>query len=493
MTYTALLKLPNSKLLRYVALPLAVAATVLAVGVRLPLEQYPVSAPDPRPLVIDDINIVDLQAGVIVPGQTIVIMGDSLAHVGAPVGAPVPANARRISGAGKYAMPGLWDMHVHTVSLSPQLHFPLLLANGVTSIRDMGDGCSFTGKLNCQPDGVAWRARTEQGTLLAPRLLPGASYHVEKSEAGLVVALAARGDRMLKLQLDNNVDPTVFHTLLQQAKAAGMEAVGHLPYTVDLLDPQLGSLRSIEHDDSLPAQCVSRTTRFDGSNSAKLLLVKQLDEPRCDAVLKVLATRGIGYVPTHVASSGQDWRLLSGDYRRDAHVRYVALPQRLLWRGYAALTIAGTGVNESPSVEAWHHNALKITARAHASGVAVMAGSDSIDAYVTHGFGLHDELAQLVSAGLSPLQALRAATAVPAAHAGLGGKFGSVQQGRVADIVLLNNNPLDRIAHAHDIDSVVYNGKLYERKDLDAMLAFVEKQAASYSLNSKFLWAMIKP
>lgn len=486
----------TSKLVRFVALPLAATAIALAIGVALSLKDYPVPGDDHRPLVIDNINIVDLQTGVIVPGQTIVIRGATIMSAGAGVTAQVPADARRISGTGKYAIPGLWDMHVHTVSLSPQLHFPLLLANGVTSIRDMGDGCSFGGKLSCTPDGAGWRTRSANGTLLAPRLLPGASYHVEEVQDGLVAALAQRGDRILKLQLDNDADPVQFHTLLKQATAAGMEAAGHLPYTVDLLDPQwtpLTSLRSIEHDDSLPAQCASRATLFDGRNSTKQQLLMHMDEGRCAAVLKQMATRGTAYVPTHVASSGQDWQLLSGAYKRDPHLKYAAIPQRLLWRSYAAMTVAGTSAEESPIVQAWHNNSLKLTARAHASGVAVMAGSDAIDAYVTHGFGLHDELALLAGAGLSPLQVLRAATSVPAAYAGLDSKVGSIRAGMLADIVLLNNNPLDSIAHARAIDSVVYNGKLYNRSDLDAMLAFVEEQATSYSLNSKFVWAMIKP
>ncbi len=481
-----------SKLLRYVVLPLAVAASVLAVGVALPLKDFPVPAADARALVIEDVGIIDLQSGVVRTGQTIVVLGNNIVHAGAPAEAPSPAGARRISGTGKFAIPGLWDMHVHTFGLSPQLHFPLLLANGVTSVRDMGDGCSFSGMLKCVPNAPQWQRRVAQGALLSPRIVSTASYHVEEVEAGLVAALAARGDRMLKPQLDNTVDPKVFYTLLREAKAAGMQVAGHLPYTVDLLDPRLTTLASIEHDDSLPAQCARGGKAFDGRTSSKAALIEQTDEVRCDAVLKLMAARAIGYVPSHVASSGQDWHLLSGAYRHDERVRYVALPQRVLWRGYAALAVAGTGADEAPAVEAWYNNARKLTARAHAGGVAVMAGSDSIDAYVTHGFGLHDELAELVGAGLTPLQVLRAASSVPAAHVGLGGKMGAVEKGKVADFVLLNKNPLDNIGNARDIDSVVFDGRFYARKDLDAMLAFVEEQAASFSLNSKFLWGMLK-
>ncbi len=479
------------KLWRWGALLVVSVCVALAIGVALPLPQFALAPPDTRPLVIDDVSIVDLQAGVVHPGQMIVIADGRIVHAGAKAAAP--ANARRISGSGKYAMPGLWDMHVHTVGLSPELHFPLLLANGVTAIRDMGDGCSFSGKMDCLADAPQWQQQAAAGTLLAPRLLSTASYHVEEAQDGLVAALAKRGDRMLKLQLDNDADPALFYAMLQQAQAAGMQAAGHLPYRIDLLDPALPALSSIEHDDSLPLQCARRGTPFDGRNRAKLVLLKQPDQARCDAVFGQLARRAIAYVPTHVASSGQDWLLLSGAYRRDERVRYAALPQRLLWRGYAAIAVAGTGADDGPLLQAWHNNSLQLTVRAVAAGVPVMAGSDAIDAYVTHGFGLHDELALLVGAGLTPLQALRAAITVPAAHTGLSERYGSVATGKMADLLLLNKNPLNDIAHARSIDSVFHEGRLYQRKDLDAMLAFVETQAGSYSVNSKFVWAMLRP
>ena len=487
------MKTKRRKLLQFVAFPLALAAVTFMVGVALPLDQLPVHQRDVRPIVINDVNIVDVYSGAVRADQTIIITGNRIVYAGASATAPAQAHARHIGGKGKFAMPGLWDMHVHTIDLSPQLHFPLLIANGVTSVRDMGDGCSFSGDLDCRPIGADWRRQSAAGTLLAPRLVSVASYHVEQYEEGLVGALRTRGDKVLKLQLDGDVDPKMFHKLVKQAGQAGMEVAGHLPYSVDLLAPELGNLRSIEHDHSLMPQCAAPDPNYDGSLRSNGALLKRIDEARCNAVLALLAKRAIAYVPSHVASSGQDWKLLSGEYRTDPLVRYSPLPQRLLWRAYAGIHAAGTGGEDRAPIQAWYEASLKLTARAHAGGVAVMAGSDSIDAYVTHGFGLHDELGQLVKAGLTPLQALRAATIVPAQHAGVAADFGTVEAGKIADLVLLRANPLDNIANAHAIDSVVYNGQLRERADLDTMLDFVEKQASSFSLNCKFLWAMIRP
>lgn len=469
------------------------ALGTFAIGIALPLDEYPLDPRDPRPIVIDDISIVDLASGEARAGQSIVVAGNRIVYAGDGTAARAPANARRISGKGKYAMPGLWDMHVHSVALSPQLHFPLLIANGVTTVRDMGDACAFNGDLDCTPGAPGWRQRQQAGTLLAPRLLAGASYHVEEASDGIVAALKARGDAMVKLQLDTGADPQHYIALVREAQQAGMQAAGHLPYTVDLLDPRLGPLNSIEHDASLLPQCAAPGPTFDGRNRAKLALLQRMDEARCDAVLGLMARRGIAYVPTHIASSGQDWLLLSGDYLRDARVQYVALAQRLLWRAYAGIAVAGTDDDERAPLEAWYKASLKLSARAHAKGVALMAGSDSIDAYVTHGFGLHDELAQLAGAGLTPLDTLRAATTVPARHAGLERDFGAIEAGKLADLVILTRNPLDDIAHTRAIDSVLHDGRLHQRAELDAMQSFVARQASSFSVNCKFLWALIKP
>lgn len=483
----------TSRFLRYAAGALGAAALAFGAGVALPIDEFALPAAGRGALLIEDIGIVDLRSGVVRPGQTIIVQGQRIVYAGDGAAAPAPANAVRIAGKGKYAIPGLWDMHVHTIGLSPQLHFPLLIANGVTSVRDMGDACSFSGELACQPPARAWARRSQAGAMLAPRFVASASYHVEEADDGIVAALKKRGDGMLKLQLGRDADPAAFMALVRQARDAGLLAAGHLPYTVDLLDPQLPALHSIEHDESLLPQCAPPSGAFDGRNRSKLAFLKTVDDARCDAVLKAMAARGSGYVPTHAASSYQDVALPLGGYRSDARISYVPLPQRLLWRAYASMAVAGTGEDDRAPIDAWHKAALALTARAQASGVAVMAGSDAMDPYIFHGSGLHDELALLVKAGLTPLQALRAATSVPARHMGMEGDFGSVEAGKMADIVILNRNPLDNIANTAAIESVVYDGRLHERRTLDAMLSFVERQASSFALACKLVWAMLRP
>lgn len=470
------------------------AIATLAVGVAIPLQEFAVAPADLRSTVIENVSIVDPRLGTAADKQTVVISGNRITYAGPAADAPRSEGANRIDGAGKYAIPGLWDTHIHTVALAPQLHFPLLIGNGITSVRDMGEGCSFSGDLDCVPDAPTWRSRIAAGSLLGPRIVATTGYHVEEGVAGDIVArLKARGDDFIKVQLEDNADPAVLPRVIANAAAKGMRVAGHLPFTADLLDPRLGMLHSVEHDMSLLPQCSVLATPFDGRNKSKLALLERADETRCNAVLDAMAKSGTAYVPTHIASSGQDWQLLSGRYRQDERMIYIPLPQRLLWRGYATMTVAGTDDAERAPLALTYRASLTLTRRAATRGVAVMAGSDAMDAYIPHGFGLHDELDQLVIAGLTPAEALRAATWTPARHFGLERELGTIETGKIADLLLIEKNPLDNIANARLIDTVVSNGKTYRRKDLDAMMAFTEKQASSFSVASKFLWAMVRP
>ena len=487
--------------------PIVLAALALAVGIHTPLKQFAAKPVDLVTTVIDDVTVIDPRSGTAQQHQTVIIEGKWLRYVGPLANAPAIGNARHIAGAGKFLSPGLWDAHAHTLKLSPQLHFPLMLANGVTGMRDMGDGCSWSGDLQCEPDVRSWREQITRGALLAPRIAATASYHVEEygdgepgdaaalaRQAGaLVAALKARGDDVVKLQLDNDVDPARFEAIVAQANIQGVQVAGHLPFSVDLLDPALGALNSIEHDSSLLPQCSTRDVGFDGRNGSKAALLARADDKRCNALLEHMARRGTAYTPTHVASIGQDWTLLSGAYRDDERVKYVVAPQRWIWRFIAKMSVSGTEAEHRAPLEAYYRASLKLTQRANAHGVTVLAGADAMDPYVVHGFGLHDELAQLVLAGLTPAQALKTATWNPVRHLGFERHFGTVETGKIADMLLLDGNPMEDIRHLQKIDSLFYDGKHYSRNELDAMLAFVQDQASSYATACKFIWAIIVP
>ena len=438
-------------------------------------------------------NVVDPRgSGSIAYNQMVVVVGNKITFVGAAGSRPIPKTATTLLAHNKYLIPGLWDSHVHTLRLSPQLHFPLLIANGVTSVRDLGDTCSWSDSLDCEPETPRWRAQLQSGEITGPRIIETVSYHLESASkddaelAELLDTLKRRGERVLKIQLDEQVSPEAFAKILAVAEQKGFQAAGHIPFSVDLAETA-HPFGSIEHDWSLLPQCSDFRAQFDGRNRSKAALLASMNEPRCQRVLAHLAKRSIAYVPTHIASTGQDAAFSIGATSEFTGLtqRYVIAPQRWIW---TVLRAAGkTNPEEQQVLRDLHHAALRLTKQAHQAGVPVLAGSDALDAGVIHGFALHQELQNLVSAGLTPAQALYAATAAPAKAFGMESRLGLIEPGKLADMVLLDANPLLDIRNTRQIHAVLADGRLYTESERAAALLYVAEQVHRVSIICRFL------
>jgi hypothetical protein len=156
---------------------------LLAMGVNLPKQEFYQKTEITNSLIIKDCNVVDVKNGVVKQHQNIVIKEGQIVFVDTVTQElPVLADAKIMDRSGKYVMPSLWDMHIHTLSLSPQLHFPLLIANGVTGVRDMGDGDSWISDLdnNSIRDKAIWAQKSKENNLLMPKIGEACSYHVEE-------------------------------------------------------------------------------------------------------------------------------------------------------------------------------------------------------------------------------------------------------------------------------------------------------------------------
>lgn len=495
---------------------IALIIIFLAIGALSKLENFVVPATDTHATnsnassasIIDNINVVDVQTGLVQGMQSVVILANKIAFIGAREQVPmqfIDTHTSRIDGANGYLIPGLWDSHLHTLSISPQVHFPLLVANGVTTVRDMGEGCSWRDDLRCMPDIASWRQQQRDGKLLMPRMIASASYHIESTDAlansseaavretyrALIKTLKQRGDDFIKPQLSYDANPRLFEILLDEAALANMPVAGHVPYQYDLARPSSAPLISVEHDAGLLPQCSTARAQYDGRNRSKAALLAAMNAPRCDAVLQAMAAQRIAFVPTHIAASAQDYFLLNNETANAPNLNYVVAPMRWMWRAYGAANKAGVKESAAEPIRNLYRAALDLTKRAHAAGAPVLAGTDAMDANIVHGFSLHDELQQLVQAGLTPLDALRAATIVPATHFGRADDLGSVEVGKIADLVLLNANPLIDIKNTKNIRAVWLNGQHLNRNVLNQMLQWTADNANSIKLSAVFVWRMI--
>jgi imidazolonepropionase-like amidohydrolase len=162
-------------------------------------------------------------------------------------------------------------------------------------------------------------------------------------------------------------------------------------------------------------------------------------------------------------------------YRQDRSRKYIMPMRDKSWEKDLTET-AALPSEEKRHLKSFFLHGLKITGLAHRAGVRIMTGTDANDTMIVPGFSLHREFELLASAGLPPMEVLRASTTVPAKYlkrADLGG----ISAGKEADLVLLRRNPLEDIRNAAAIESVIANGRLYDRAALDALLAQVEQMA----------------
>lgn len=487
------------------------AALWLAAGVFWPVDVPVPNTRAPR-LLLTNVSIVDVERGRVVEGQRVLVVNGEIAGVG---DIAATDGMQVVDGGGHYAIPGLFDMHVHSFKLAPVLTHPLFVAAGVTAVRDMG-GCIGIDDawVACAEDKRAWNGAVRAGRMVGPRydqitslalnggseiplsVEPQMGGATEQGARARVRYDAGRGIDFLKPY--NDLPRESYLALAAAARENGLYLAGHLPLGVTGLEAVAAGQRSIEHAvlfvwECYPGMAELRSAdafwrRYDGAT--RLRMIDEHDPVACEALRSAMMDSGMAFVPTHTTRK-LDAFAADPDYRGDRRLRYIPAPLRTLWLQDADAMAERGRPDNFESYRAIYEFGLAQTGAAHDAGVTVLAGSDAPDSFVFPGTGLHDELEHLVAAGLSPLEALRTATVEPARFLGLDGKAGTIAPGARADIVLLQGNPLSDIGAVRTVAGVVLAGSYYDRGDLDVMLEDVEAAAGSWSVWPKFVWQLL--
>jgi imidazolonepropionase-like amidohydrolase len=409
-------------------------------------------------LVIADVNIVDVARGQIIPNSTVRIDDGRITSVAQ--GSASPADARVVDGRGKFLIPGLWDMHAHTDGAGKS-SLQLQVANGITGIRDMGSDLELILRL---------RDATASGSLLGPRIVaagpilddaPGDwpfRMRVRNAEEGKAAVQQLKRRSVDLIKVHNNTPRAAFFAIATEARRLQLPVAGHVPFNVTPQEAIDAGLTNIEHlsEGRLWVPC-------SGGN--------RYEPEACRAFIEMLARRRIWQTPTLVASELMTIGTPSSSIGSD-QLAYADKRLRALWVGNQSLV-------QNPEalriLAARRQASNAMTGDMAKAGVPILAGCDLLIA----GFCLHDELAAFVGdAGMTPLTALRTATLNPARYLGLESSHGTVSQGKVADLVLLDDNPLTDIANVRRIRAVVVRGRLLDRPELDKVLAAVKIAAA---------------
>ena len=398
----------------------------------------------------------------------------------------VPAGARTIDAAGKFLIPGLWDMHVHTffgtwVPGGKEVTLPLLIANGITGARDMGSELAPI---------LEARAAIAQHRLLGPRLVVAgpmldgpktqfpASIAITTPEDGrrAVQMLAAAGVDFIKIQ--SYVPRDAYFAIADECRRRGLVFVGHVPDAVRGGEAATAGHKSFEHLIGIfEASSTDEDALLAGGKTPARLLATY-DAAREAAVTRLLVEHRIWQCPTLYWERGQ-WLVDAIDVSQDPDAQYAPVSWReRSWPRFTASIERELDTDPLAIRERFVHHELELVHRLHAAGVAFLAGTDTpagVD--VIPGASLHRELARFVDAGLTPLEALQTATINPARFLGREAELGSVEPGRLADLVVLDRNPLVDIANTRAIAAVIADGRYLARAELDAILREVAAAA----------------
>ena len=419
---------------------------------------------------------------------TISIEGDRIVGLGPSPTTPVAAGARLIDGRGKFVIPGLVDMHVH-VYTPDKWHPEFFLAAGVTTVMDLG------GQLH---DVAAYRAAVDSGARPGPRILftgpmleEGELYggfagfcrrfdaaHTEAE----VDALAGAGVDAIKLYV--TVRPDTARRACARAHARGLPVFMHQHATWGA-EAALAGVDSVEHVNVFGQLApegfwLAEPGKLNPFEYGGWLWrwLGDLD-PRADAVRRLydaLIAAGTVLDPTLVLYAARPGALGDdvGDTSTDDPERTKLLPllpapvgQELVGR-WAERRAAGHGASEASKHRmrrAWD-NILALVGGFHRAGGTVLAGTDCPNVAIVSGFSLHRELELLVRAGLSPMEAILAATRRPAERLGRTDLFGTIATGRSADLVLLAADPLADIQNVRRIERVIARGIVHEPQTL---------------------------
>jgi imidazolonepropionase-like amidohydrolase len=423
------------------------------------------SAQPPAPVVLTHVTVVDTAGGPLRPDVNVWIREGRIARIEK---GEVEKGAATVDGRGRFLIPGLCDAMVH-LSWSRESALPALLANGVTGVIDMGGDLT---------EIDAWRTKIDAGLIVGPRIiaragpmLNGRSFNkyqlvvgTPEETRGVVRTLKQVGVDFLKIH--RRLPRDSYFALIDEAKKQGLDVAGHIPMEV----------KPEEASDVGQAILTHTETLFEGKFSAELkegelpAAIRRFRSDGAEALFARFAKNGTAETPTLVAYRSII-EAADGTFPRNPNLRYVALSLRKAQE--SAPPMAPAELEEARQTFA---ELQKVVRQMHASGVVLLAGTDLAGARVP-GFTLHDELALLVEAGLTPLQALQAATSTPAKVLHKSDEFGTIEAGKAADLVLLEADPLQDIRNTRRIAAVVRGGRVLDRGALDRLLRDAEAQA----------------
>ena len=440
-----------------------------------------------KAICVQNVSIIDVESGKVLEQQTIQIRDGKITFVGGSSSAPdAGEEVQVVNGRGKFAIPGLWDMHIHAYSPKDMQLFPI---NGVVGVRLMWG----------MPMHHAWRKDFESGTQLGPRMMiasaiidgpkpiwPGSIVAIDKESGVAAVDKAIKGNADFA-KVYSLLPRDAYFAIADTCKRKGLPFDGHVPRMVTVTEASNAGQRSMEHMYEVQIACSSRATElrkiladFVEQNEGEVRSLFTGDAPGVmrqafdsyDAEIAAelfskLKKNSTWQCPTLTVLRNLAF-LTEPEIQSNPNLKYINKGMRNF--------IAPKQPRRKQSDEQVlferkrFEKTLQMVGSMHQAGVPIIAGTDVLNPFCLPGFSLHTELQLMVKAGLSSAEALKTATINAAKFQNKTDTMGSIAVGKMGDVVLLNENPLSDIANSRKIDTVIFRGQVLDRAKLDSKL-----------------------
>ena len=457
-------------------------------------------------IAITHVTVIDATGAPPKADTTVIVTGSRISAIGPSSSIAISSVTKTIDGSGKFLIPGLADMHVHLTGAgepngSREFVLPLLVANGITTVRDMGGKVEFLKTL---------RSEIDSGKRVGPQIFFTGPYldgNPPSFQPSIVVQTAAeastavdqlRSDGVDFIKVQSRLQPGAYFAITRESKKLGIRFVGHVPDSITALQASEAGQASIEHltgvllgasekEEELRNEKIEATPTGESAEASgkrnrlwTRTLLDSASNQKTAALLAAFAKNRTWQVPTFPTLVHIGFLTPRTDLAGDWRMKYVPGDVQKSWQSGRREQLEGYSAEDFALRETIVQRCMEVVGKMNSAGVPLMAGTDTAAPNVIPGFSLHEDLEYLVRSGLTPMQALQAATIKPAEFLGRSSEQGSIEVGKRADLVLLDASPLADIRNTEKIRAVILNGKLLDRNELDKLLASVEQFAATH-------------
>lgn len=453
-------------------------------------------------MAIQNVNIVDVVNGSIIPKMDVIVKGDRIHEV--VKSGTIEIDARiLIDASGQYLIPGLWDMHAHPDDpemwrmnpneASRDLLLPLFVMHGVTGIRDMAGSLKVVN---------SWKEKMANGSLLGPKIF-AAGPLIDGPNPMWDGSIGIKSIKAVKTKIDSlqeagidflkvysGLPDSIYYALSEYASSIDFPFCGHVPETVTNAEASRSGMKSLEHLLNIPLECSSeensiRNNTIDyGDLNDRLskyvfrnkLIIESYDSKKAKALFQEFVKNDTWHTPT--ISMWYKNAYYEEELKKD-QVNFKYLPKyvqkywtpqfndHLRYRQKEFLEVKQLLVE---------HN-KRIIKDMHEAGVKLLAGTDTgANPLCWPGQGVHLEIAMLEEAGLSPIEALKTATINPAIYLGIEKDYGTIASGKFADMILLSKNPLETVSNTQSIAGVIKSGAYFNKTRIAEYLEVIAER-----------------